>query len=374
MGLIRDAIGSALGANQLNNGISGGPRLPFMNNNSRNSSQRPLPTGKRPPSHNQVDADYTNRKKKTGRHYRAEHYQDDHYRSSVGSHWIDDMQRIHNDYDGQVLQFPPGSETYTGDGQVYQMQSYTQQPYVSEYYTDDRGWSRGPIFRPLALPQIAHGDGQPFLRGYSQELSHYNITMELFMQVLDSINITIIPSPENQIFQKAAKIASWFIPGAAGIGLTIGQIGIGLGVAAGQASQLSSALLNANMNVFLPNGLELCIGSSTDVDAEVGIPKGDARPYSINASPRQRIACYGDLIAPISQVLPPLQQCGRNDPIALLGRGMSDRDNQKKIEKAQKESEKGKRKEIDNLEGGLKWLIVRQASADALAYWDAHRQ
>lgn len=65
MGLIRDAIGSALGANQLNNGISGGPRLPFMNNNSRNSSQRPLPTGKRPPSHNQVDADYTNRKKKT---------------------------------------------------------------------------------------------------------------------------------------------------------------------------------------------------------------------------------------------------------------------------------------------------------------------
>lgn len=35
---------------------------------------------------------------------------------------------------------------------------------------------------------------------------------------------------------------------------------------------------------------------------------------------------------------------------------MSDRDNQKKIEKAQKESEKGKRKEIDNLEGSLKWV------------------
>lgn len=99
---------------------------------------------------------------------------------------------------------------------------------------------------------------------------------------------------------------------------------------------------------------QFSIGSSTDIDAEVGIPPGDARPYSINISPRERLACYGDLIAPISQILPPLQHSGRNDPIALLGRGMSNRDSQKKIKRAQKKLEKGKSKRIDNLEGDLK--------------------
>ncbi|KAL6885799.1 hypothetical protein GGI43DRAFT_431967 [Trichoderma evansii] len=388
MGLIRHAIGSALGANQLNNGLSGKPRLPFTNDNNRNGCRPSLSTRNQPSSDYQRYEDYANRKQNRRRlsdgnnfgsqsldqyadHCQAEQYPNSNYRSSMGGYSPNGMQRIRNGYDSQISQPSPGYETNTGDGRGYQMQPYNRQPYASEYYTDDRG-SRGAIFRPLALPQIAYGDGQPFLRGYSQELSRYNVTMEDFMQVLDSINIAIVPSPENQIFQKGANIAGWFLPGAAGIGLTIGQIGVGLGAAAGHASQLSSALLNANKNLFLPNCLELCIGRSTDIDAEVGISQGSVRPYSINVSPRERLACYGDLIAPISQVLPPLQQSGRNDPIALLGRGMSSRDSQKKMEKAQKKMEKGKSKDIDNLEGGLKWLIVRRASADALAYWETH--
>lgn len=35
---------------------------------------------------------------------------------------------------------------------------------------------------------------------------------------------------------------------------------------------------------------------------------------------------------------------------------MSSRESQKKMEKAQKKLEKGKSKDIDNLEGGLKWV------------------
>jgi hypothetical protein len=92
------------------------------------------------------------------------------------------------------------------------------------------------------------------------------------------------------------------------------------------------------------------------VDAEVGIPPGAARPNSIDVSPEERQACYGDLISPLSQVLPPLQQSGRNDPIALLGRGISSRSDQKKFEKAQKKMQSGKSKNIDALEKGIKWV------------------
>ncbi|KAM0253651.1 hypothetical protein ACHAQJ_007163 [Trichoderma viride] len=371
MGLIRDAIGSALGANQVNNGLSGGPRLPFANNNNNSDARRPLPPAwKQSHSSSKGYIDYANRKEIRRRSpdenhfdsqrfdqndgfYRTEQYSDRRYRSSIGNYPPENMR---DGYDGQVSQPPPSYGTYTGDGQGwYQQQSYDRQPHTDVNYAEDRRFSPSASFRPLALPQIAYGDGQPFLRGYSQELSRYSISMEDFIHVLDTINVAIIPSPENQIFQKGANIAGWFLPGAAGIGLTIGQIGVGLGAAAGHTSQVSSALSNANMSFFLPNGLELCIGSSKDVDAEVGISPGAARPDSINVSPRERQAYYGELIAPLSQVLPPLQQSGRNDPIAMLGRGMSSRDGQKKLEKAQKKLDKGKSKDIDSLEGGLKW-------------------
>lgn len=228
MGLLRDAIGSALGANQLNNGLSGRPRLPFANDNSRYGPQPSSSGRKQSSSYNQGYAGYSNRKQnrrrssdgnnfgsqpfdQEDRHYRAGQYQDHHYPSLIGRHDADDVQRIHNGYDGQISQSPPRYETCTSDGQGYRMQSYNPHPYGSENYTDNGGWSRSATFRPLALPQIAYGNGQPFLRGYSQELSCYDITMEDFMQVLDSINTAIIPSPENQIFQKGANIAGWFL-------------------------------------------------------------------------------------------------------------------------------------------------------------------
>ena len=77
--------------------------------------------------------------------------------------------------------------------------------------TRDMEHSRNGGFRPLALPQMAYGDGQPFLRGYSNEFVKYGISPEEFIQVLDAINVAVIPSPENQIFQKGANIAGWFL-------------------------------------------------------------------------------------------------------------------------------------------------------------------
>ncbi|KAL7782026.1 hypothetical protein V8C37DRAFT_398037 [Trichoderma ceciliae] len=391
MGLIRDALGSALGTNQINNGLSSRPRLPFANNNNGGDARRPLPSvRRRSPSASQGYIDYPNRKEKyrnsqdennsssqpvdqnDGLHM-TEQYSDRRYRSPMDSYPPDSMQQKRDVYDSQLLEPPLAYGTYTGDGRG--SQSHDRQPYTTAVnYGEVREFSRAANFRPVALPQIAYGDGQPFLRGYSQELSHRSIAIEEFIEVIDTINIAIIPSPENQIFQKGASIAGLFLPGAGGLGLALGQIGVGIGAAAGHTSQLSSALSRANMNLFLPNGLEICIGTATDVDTEVGISPGTARPDSINASAAERQAYYGELIAPLSQVLPPLQQSGRNDPIAMLGKGISSRDSQKKLDKAQRRLDRGRSKGKEKLEGGLKWIIVRQASADALMYWENHRQ
>lgn len=74
----------------------------------------------------------------------------------------------------------------------------------------------------------------------------------------------------------------------------------------------------------------------------------------------------------------------------MLGRGIASRGDQKKMQKVQKELAKGrgKTKNLDALEGGLKWvslidfhflmnhnshlwqLIVRKASANAVAHWE----
>ncbi|KXT15332.1 hypothetical protein AC579_2820 [Pseudocercospora musae] len=68
-----------------------------------------------------------------------------------------------------------------------------------------------PHFRPLALPQTANGDGQPFLRGYSDELARFGIQRDEFIELLDAINVAVIPDLEHQIFQKGANIAGWFM-------------------------------------------------------------------------------------------------------------------------------------------------------------------
>ena len=74
----------------------------------------------------------------------------------------------------------------------------------------DRGFD-GSRFRPFAIPQYMYGEGQPFLRAYSQELASRGISENDFIRVVDELNIAVIPNPEAQIFQKSAQIAGYFV-------------------------------------------------------------------------------------------------------------------------------------------------------------------
>lgn len=237
MGLIRDALGSALGSNQMNNGFGGRPRLPFMNKDSghdtdnssisgwRQSSspsqgygtymddrnpyspdemQGPMgrPPGPISPSH-----DYGMQSSRQD--YPAMGIYPDRGYQSMDSPPPNEMQQ--SGYRAQYSQSRRYEYSASDRRSWNQGQSYNGRSYNDLGNTRDMGYPRNGSFRPLALPQIAYGDGQPFLRGYSNELVQYGISPEEFIQVLDAINVAIIPSPENQIFQKGANIAGWFL-------------------------------------------------------------------------------------------------------------------------------------------------------------------
>lgn len=103
------------------------------------------------------------------------------------------------------------------------------------------------------------------------------------------------------------------------------------------------------------------IGTTKDVDAEVGIVSNTNRGKTYgDSSPEARIDSYGNLVAPLSRILPPTSQNGRTDPIAMFARGLADRTSQKTLGKAEKDASKGKNKKLDALEGGLKWVSLRR--------------
>ena len=74
------------------------------------------------------------------------------------------------------------------------------------------------------------------------------------------------------------------------------------------------------------------------------------------ATPQERLAAYRGLLAPPSLVLPPAARGGRNDPIAMLGRGMASRDAQKKVEKAQEKAREGNFDDKDMAGAEVKWV------------------
>jgi hypothetical protein len=69
----------------------------------------------------------------------------------------------------------------------------------------------GGVDLPIALPQISHGDGVPFVRGYTEQLEDLGISQTTFLTFVDTLNATIIPNPEAQVVNKVAGLAGWFV-------------------------------------------------------------------------------------------------------------------------------------------------------------------
>jgi hypothetical protein len=70
----------------------------------------------------------------------------------------------------------------------------------------------------------------------------------------------------------------------------------------------------------------------------------------------QRLQSYGTLLAPLTTILPPLQNSGRNDLSAQFGARLSSKQQSKAWEKAQKDLSKGKGKKAQSLEKNFHWV------------------
>ncbi|KAL9560984.1 hypothetical protein ACKAV7_014828 [Fusarium commune] len=221
-------------------------------------------------------------------------------------------------------------------------------------------------FRPLILPQIAFGAGEPFLRGYSSEISIYGISRDQFLRVVDEINVARTPNPEAQLFQKGANIAGWFVPGAASIGLIAGQVGVGVATAFGHASIVSKALSKANVELFTPNGLEICIIKTQDLNIELNMSSYEPQDMPYNTLPVDRLSAYGSRIAFVNEILPDRPDIGRQDPVAMAGRALHKRSNKRKAQDAQERLDKGERKDKGKRRllksyDDIEWLVVKPA-------------
>lgn len=205
MGLIKDVLGSALGSDQVKNGF-GSNRFSLSSvQNSFSSSNERYSSGS---DYNTRDSRMQNRSPNYPPPY-ASTYNNDDYRQQPSRR--DDRVDTRYNNDSYYDPRPNYGGAYKSPQKNAQTSSVTRQRYIENNDYQDPGYSRGSDFHLFALPQIGYGDGQPFLRGYSNELGQYGLTFRDFIQALDSINIAIIPNPEAQIFQKGANIAGWFL-------------------------------------------------------------------------------------------------------------------------------------------------------------------
>ncbi|KAF4341233.1 hypothetical protein FBEOM_4832 [Fusarium beomiforme] len=261
----------------------------------------------------------------------------------------------------------PRSSQSASRRNIYQRHSYSHsspQPSTNMGSSSYPSSHQNGEFRLIAIPQTAFGSGEPFLRGYSSELNRYGITRDQFVEVLDTVNVARTPNPEAQLFQKGANIAGWFLPGVAWIGLIAGQVGVGIATAVGHSSIISKTLSKANMELFAPHGLEMCIVKTEDLDTELGISPYEQRNLPYNMSPVDRLNAYGSRIAYVDQILPDRSDLGRRDPLAIAGRALNKRSNQKKAEDAQEKLDKGEKKgkglrRLLQLYDDIEWIVVR---------------
>ncbi|KAL7420433.1 hypothetical protein Q5752_005404, partial [Cryptotrichosporon argae] len=238
---------------------------------------------------------------------------------------------------------------------------------------------------PVALPQLDLGDGVPFVRGYSAALGAFGISQPDFIRFVDAVNMSEVPNPEMAIAAKAMGLASWFVPGAGSIALSVGQIGAQVGSGLQLKQSTANALARANSDMFNPVGLEVAICSSQDVERAYGQNGfgidassafdggygGGGGAYGgglvdhprMGSSWQSRLQAHGPALAPLTTVLAPLQNPGgRSDPLAQLGQGLQGRSQRKAQEKAQKRVAKGKDGGVDMREAKARWLVVRPRS------------
>lgn len=169
--------------------------------------------------------------------------------------------------------------------------------------------SRG-LRRPVAIPQVLSGIGQPFARGYSQDLHEPGITMQDFVEFIDNFNVVSAGSPPLQIIDMAGGVVGLIpIHHAQIISGAIQAVGK-IGKAAVSKTRGTLFIQKANKDFFNPRGLKvelvtseaLKARSGMDPDMQLAAPFEHSADLSVH---QRRMAALDGYTAPVTFDVPP---------------------------------------------------------------------
>ncbi|KAF2665107.1 hypothetical protein BT63DRAFT_429052 [Microthyrium microscopicum] len=202
----------------------------------------------------------------------------------------------------------------------------------------------------IAIPQIAIGlkirPPNPMMRAYAQSLSAYEISPKDFMQMIDTINICLSPSPPFQVMQ-LASMGVGFVPHhwAQGVSAGLGVLA-GAGIAGTCYLRMKRCLVKMREEIWKPRGLRCRLLKDRELLEVLGIseeqaanmmPSLDGGPLDLGPQTdvvKRRLEALSPYIAPLDFNVPAPAE--RRNPLD----NMSAKQQARKISKKERKNEK----------------------------------
>ncbi|KAI9846930.1 MAG: hypothetical protein M1838_001093 [Thelocarpon superellum] len=129
-----------------------------------------------------------------------------------------------------------------------------------------------PLRRPIAIPQVTGGIGQPYIRAWAPELESHGISEKEFVEFVDNLNVVTTSNPPLQVLDLVGGVIG-FVPyhWAMIAGIAI-QATAKLGKAAVSKGRTEMYMTKVNTAFFAPRRLQARIASGDAMAAALHLP------------------------------------------------------------------------------------------------------
>lgn len=162
--------------------------------------------------------------------------------------------------------------------------------------------------KPVVIPQVASGPGLPWVRAYATVLAQHGVSVDEFVEFIDSLNVVASSSPPLQVLGMAGGIVG-FIPFAHAqlVGMGI-QAVAKIGSKALMSTRGSSFVKKANTDFFNPRRLNMSLVRGDALRAKLGL--GFDTPLSAHdtrnlSSAERKLAAFKGYVEPLTFSVPP---------------------------------------------------------------------
>ncbi|KAL1986152.1 hypothetical protein VTN96DRAFT_6804 [Rasamsonia emersonii] len=238
---------------------------------------------------------------------------------------------------------------------------------------EDNAFSRIPLQRPIAIPQLGKGRGVPFQRLYAPILAQHGISERGFIDFIDTLNVVSSASPALKVLDLAGGFIGMVPHHWAQIAATSMQAVAKGGIALVSKSRTETFLSESNRSFFAPRNLRVQLVSTEELLTAVRFPKDRniiASPLQENVPLEQQPSfhtrlllglrdCVSDTVA---TSLPPRTERNLLDKLSADQVSRDIRKVEKKALKESRKEEKKKQNKKQNTEQKLaeklQWILV----------------